>query len=189
MSSAATATIRPTSRSCKGGDDAGTLGGRPGAGGTPFATLTPAPRHLRHRCAITCFRRAPPPARVRGWTRPPAPALPPRSPRWQSSLRGKTRGMFCIGRDRAGLTVAAKAGADAPGGGISLCFCRRGCAAPAQKDATLNDPRHSTKKEDDQSVTLLKFQLHRSYFCCSSWRVLVLRSQTSAGPQYWIGPG
>ena len=36
-------------------------------------------------------------------------------------------------RARAGLTVAAKAGADAPGGGISLCFCRRGCAAPAQK--------------------------------------------------------
>ena len=35
-------------------------------------------------------------------------------------------------------TVAAKAGADAPGGGISLCFCRRGCAAPAQKAATLN---------------------------------------------------
>ena len=32
---------------------------------------------------------------------------------------------------RAGLTVAAKEGADAPGGGISLCFCRRGCAAPA----------------------------------------------------------
>ena len=37
-----------------------------------------------------------------------------------------------------GSTVAAKAGADAPGGGISLCFCRRGCAAPAQKAATLN---------------------------------------------------
>ena len=33
----------------------------------------------------------------------------------------------------SGSTVAAKAGADAPGGGISLCFCRRGCAAPAQK--------------------------------------------------------
>ena len=31
----------------------------------------------------------------------------------------------------AGSVVAAKAGADAPGGGISLCFCRRGCAAPA----------------------------------------------------------
>ena len=31
----------------------------------------------------------------------------------------------------AGSTVAAKADADAPGGGISLCFCRRGCAAPA----------------------------------------------------------
>ena len=33
----------------------------------------------------------------------------------------------------AGSTVAAKVGADAPGGGISLCFCRRGCAAPALK--------------------------------------------------------
>ncbi len=31
----------------------------------------------------------------------------------------------------AGSTVAANAGADAPGGGISLGFCRRGCAAPA----------------------------------------------------------
>ena len=38
----------------------------------------------------------------------------------------------------AGSAVAAKAGADAPGGGISLCFCRRGCAAPAKKAATLN---------------------------------------------------
>ena len=47
----------------------------------------------------------------------------------------------------AGSTVAAKAGADAPGGGISLCFCRRGCAAPAQKAATLNDqpPRNQPK--------------------------------------------
>ena len=41
----------------------------------------------------------------------------------------------------AGSAVAAKAGADAPGGGISLCFCRRGCAAPAQLVATLNGPR------------------------------------------------
>ena len=40
----------------------------------------------------------------------------------------------------AGSTVAAKAGADALGGGISLCFCRRGCAAPALKAATLNAP-------------------------------------------------
>ena len=40
------------------------------------------------------------------------------------------------GDSDAGSTVAAKAGADAPGGGISLCFCRRGCAAPAQKAAT-----------------------------------------------------
>ena len=52
----------------------------------------------------------------------------------------------------AGSTVAAKADADAPGGGISLCFCRRGCAAPAQKPsrstkpaATLNDTRRSTR--------------------------------------------
>ena len=75
---------------------------------------------------------------------------------------GCKRGKACIG---AGSTVAAKAGADAPGGGISLCFCRRGCAAPAQKAATLNSqpqrlqtkqaatlngPRCSTKKEDDR---------------------------------------
>ena len=39
-----------------------------------------------------------------------------------------------------GSTVAAKAGAGAPGGGISLCFCRRGCAAPAYNAATLNAP-------------------------------------------------
>ena len=41
----------------------------------------------------------------------------------------------------SGSTMAAKAGADAPGGGISLCFCRRGCTAPAQKAATLNAPQ------------------------------------------------
>ena len=46
----------------------------------------------------------------------------------------------------AGSTVAAKAGADAPGGGISLCFCRRGCAAPAQKAATLNTRRHKISR-------------------------------------------
>ena len=49
----------------------------------------------------------------------------------------------------AGSTVAAKAGADAPGGGISLCFCRRGCAAPAQKAATLNDYRRSNRPKKD----------------------------------------
>ena len=43
----------------------------------------------------------------------------------------------------AGSTVAAKAGADAPGGGISLCFCRRGCAAPAQsRHAQRPSPHH-----------------------------------------------
>ena len=56
-------------------------------------------------------------------------------------------------------TVAAKAGADAPRGGISLCFCRRGCAAPAYKAATLNalpprkgPPRlRQSQKKDDIS--------------------------------------
>ena len=38
-----------------------------------------------------------------------------------------------------GFDSGGRAGADAPGGGISLCFCRRGCAAPAQKAATLKD--------------------------------------------------
>ena len=51
----------------------------------------------------------------------------------------------CMVLARAGLTVEAKAGADAPGGGISLCFCRRGCAAPAHQAATLNDSRCSTR--------------------------------------------
>ena len=46
----------------------------------------------------------------------------------------------------AGSTVAAKAGADAPGGGISLSFCRRGCAAPAQKAATLNTRHHKISR-------------------------------------------
>ena len=45
--------------------------------------------------------------------------------------------VICV---NVGSTVATKAGADAPGGGISLCFCRRGCAAPAKKVATLNAP-------------------------------------------------
>ena len=34
----------------------------------------PSQRLQRPRCARTCIRRAPPPARVRGWTRPPAAA-------------------------------------------------------------------------------------------------------------------
>ena len=50
------------------------------------------------------------------------------------------------GDSDAGSTVAAKAGADAPGGGISLSFCRRGCAAPAQKAATLNTRHHKISR-------------------------------------------
>ena len=77
------------------------------------------------------------------------PKKPPRStsppPRFTPPARVhhalKTRlalGVLHEGGYDAGSAVAAKAGADAPGGGISLCFCRRGCAAPAQKAATLN---------------------------------------------------
>ena len=80
----------------------------------------------------------------------------------------------CMGRARAGLTVAAKAGADAPGGGISLCFCRRGCAAPAQKAATLNDSRCSTRPT----------RLHANSFCRISshrrWRRTVCASLQGA---------
>ena len=53
----------------------------------------------------------------------------------------------------AGSAVAAKAGADAPGGGISLCFCRRGCAAPAQKAATLNDPPPRNQPKPPRSTS------------------------------------
>ena len=63
----------------------------PGAAGTwlrrnsvpaAFGVLHSGPSHrlLRHRFAITCIRRAPPSARVRGWTRPPEP-VPARSAR------------------------------------------------------------------------------------------------------------
>ncbi len=76
------------------------------------------------------------------------PRHPPSSSPSTRSSRAEARVLpwtFCMGWARAGLTVAAKAGADAPGGGISLCFCRRGCAAPAQKAATLNAPRCNTR--------------------------------------------
>ena len=51
----------------------------------------------------------------------------------------------------AGSTVAAKTDADAPGGGISLCFCRRGCAAPAKKP-----PRSTTPPPPGQPHTATK---------------------------------
>ena len=38
-----------------------------------FVRSGPSHRHLRHRFATTCCRRAPPPSRVRGWTRPSEP--------------------------------------------------------------------------------------------------------------------
>ena len=73
--------------------------------------------------------------------------------------------MFAWGGLDAGSTVAAKAGADAPGGGISLCFCRRGCAAPAQKAATLNAPPRSsprqTSRHAQRPATLIARQTSR----------------------------
>ena len=69
----------------------------------------------------------------------------------------------CMGRARAGLTVAAKAGADAPGGGISLCFCRRGCAAPAQKAASLNDSRCSTRPTRLHANSFCRISAHRHW--------------------------
>ena len=75
-----------------------------------------------------------------------------RAPKHASCL-----GCFAWGRARAGSIVAAKVGADASGGGISLCFCRRGCAAPAQKAATPNVPpplRQSKKRMTSADVIL-----------------------------------
>ena len=60
----------------------------------------------------------------------------------------------------AGSTVAAKAGADAPGGGISLCFCRRGCAAPAKKSRHAQRPA-ATKRARTADGSSALF----SYFC------------------------
>ena len=57
-------------------------------------------------------------------------------------------GFVCCGLN-ASSAVAAKAGADALGGGISLCFCRRGCAAPAQKP-----PRSTTLAEAAATLNL-----------------------------------
>ena len=64
----------------------------------------------------------------------------------------------------SGSTVAAKAGADAPGGGISLCFCRRGCAAPAQKAATLNalpQRKEPSQRKDRRSEKDLRHEIIR----------------------------
>ena len=81
-----------------------------------------------------------------------------RAPKHASCL-----GCFAWGRERAGSTVAAKAGADAPGGGISLCFCRRGCAAPAFKAATLNVPPRSTSCHAQRPATPKKPPRPTSY--------------------------
>ena len=66
------------------------------------------------------------------------------------SRSGGKSEVICV---NAGSTVAAKAGADAPGGGISLCFCRRGCAAPAKKAATLNAPPPRNQLKPPRTTT------------------------------------
>ena len=71
----------------------------------------------------------------------------------------------CMGRARAGLTVAAKAGADAPGGGISLCFCRRGCAAPAHQAATLNASSSQHPPRSTYLRSTRPTRLHANSFC------------------------
>ena len=52
----------------------------------------------------------------------------------------------------SGSTVAAKAGADAPGGGISLCFCRRGCAAPVQKPPRSTPCRSEKNRRNERTA-------------------------------------
>ena len=52
----------------------------------------------------------------------------------------------------SGSTAAAKAGADAPGGGISLCFCRRGCAAPVQKPPRSTPCRSEKNRRNERTA-------------------------------------
>ena len=79
---------------------------------------------------------------------------------------------------KVGSTVAAKAGADAPGGGISLCFCRRGCAAPAQSRHA--QPRSTTlrsyckKIETNLSEDILVSVYYVRWFCVRN--LLIVRT-------------
>ena len=64
--------------------------------------------------------------------------------------------VFCMG---TGSTVTpqrfdsgGKAGADAPGGGISLCFCRRGCAAPVQKPPRSTPCRSEKNRRNERTA-------------------------------------
>ena len=60
------------------------------SGGLHSASLHSGPSHnlLRHCYAITCILRAPPPIRVRGWTRPRTPHFFSLSPKVYSFARG-----------------------------------------------------------------------------------------------------
>ena len=66
----------------------------------------------------------------------------------------------------AGSTVAAKAGADAPGGGISLCFCRRGCAAPAQRPPRSTTLRSYCKKIETNLSEDILVSIHYVRWSC-----------------------
>ena len=79
-----------------------------------FARSGPSQRLLRHCCAITCIRRAPSPAPVRGWTGPPGPrtAAPSHSQapaeRDCSTATGTRGGPFNRAPRSAPVTAAAR---------------------------------------------------------------------------------
>ena len=64
--------------------------------------------------------------------------------------------VFCMG---TGSTVTpqrfdsgGKAGVDAPGGGISPCICRRGCAAPVQKPPRSTPCRSEKNRRNERTA-------------------------------------
>ena len=71
--------------------------------------------------------------------------------------------VFCV---KVGSTVAAKAGADAPGGGISLCFCRRGCAAPAKRPPRSTTLRSHCKKIETNLSEDILVSIHYVRWSC-----------------------
>ena len=77
---------------------------------------------------------------------------------------------------KVGSTVAAKAGADAPGGGISLCFCRRGCAAPAKRPPRSTVLAQHPHLKPPRSTTLPHHPPRSPILVASSSRSTTLRS-------------
>ena len=61
-------------------------------------------------------------------------------------------GCSACGRAPQWFDSGGKAGADAPGGGISLCFCRRGCAAPVQKPPRSTPCRSEKNRRNERTA-------------------------------------